>query len=81
MCELPGEGIKEIYNYLLRQNYKLKGFSFSIKDQDIIISLLIFDQYLNKTTGVKLFNELFHQADHFDDILVDQFGARWKEQN
>lgn len=81
LCELPGDGIKEIYNYLLRQNYKLKGFSFSIKDQDIIISLLIFDQYLNKTTGVKLFNELFHQADHFDDILVDEFGARWKEQN
>ncbi len=80
LCELPTDGIKVIYEYLLRQNHNLEGFSFSIKDQDIIISLLIFDQYLNKATGVKLFNQLFEQADHYDNILVEEFGAKWKEQ-
>lgn len=81
LCELPGEGIKTIYEYLLRQNSKIEGFSFSIKGQDIIVSLLIFDQYLNKSTGIHLFNQLFEKADYFDNILVEQYGAKWKEQN
>ena len=81
LCELPGEGIKTIYEYLLRQNSKIEGFSFSIKGQDIIISLLIFDQYLNKITGIHLFNQLFEKADYFDNILVEEYGAKWKEQN
>jgi serine protease Do len=80
LCELPGSGIKAIYKYLLRQNHQLDGFCFSVKDQDIIISLLIYDQYLNKSTGVKLFKRLFHKADFFDNILVEEFGAKWKEQ-
>lgn len=80
LCELPSEGIKPIYEYLLRQNHTLEGFSLSIKDQDIIISLLIFDQYLNRATGIKLFNQLFEQADYYDNILVEEYGAKWKEQ-
>ncbi|GLR18615.1 trypsin-like peptidase domain-containing protein [Portibacter lacus] len=81
LCELPSEGINSIYKYLLRQNHQLEGFSLSIKDQDIILSLLIFDQYLNQETGVKLFRELFEKADYFDNILVEEFGAMWKMQN
>ncbi len=81
LCELPSEGINEIYIYLLRQNYLLEGFSFSIKDQDIILSLLIFDQYLNQETGIKLFRELFEKADYYDNILVENYGAVWKKQN
>ena len=81
LCELPSEGINKIYTYLLRQNHQLDGFSFSIKDQDIILSLLIFDQYLNQETGVKLFKELFEKADYYDNILVEEYGALWKKQN
>ncbi|WP_235297555.1 trypsin-like peptidase domain-containing protein [Portibacter marinus] len=81
LCELPSEGIHKIYNYLLRQNHEIEGFSFSIKEQDIILSLLIFDQYLNQETGVKLFKELFDKADHYDNILVEEYGAVWKKQN
>jgi serine protease Do len=81
LCELPSEGINEIYNYLLRQNNEIEGFCFSIKDQDIILSLLIYDQYLNQETGVKLFKELFEKADYYDNILVESYGAVWKKQN
>lgn len=81
LCELPQEGIKDIYEYLLRQNQHLEGFSFSVKGQDIILSLLIYNQYLNPETGVILLRELFEKADYYDNVLVEEYGAKWKKQN
>jgi len=48
LATLPEDNIKELYTFLLKQNYKLEGLTFSVKGQDIILSLLIYDQYLNK---------------------------------
>jgi serine protease Do len=78
LCTLSKNNIKELYEYLLRQNYDIEGLTFSIKGQDIILSLLIFDRYLNVETGIELFNRLFEQADHYDNILVEEYGASWK---
>jgi len=79
LVQLPKEQIKDIYTYLLRENYKMEGLTFSVKGQDIIISLLIYDKYFNLETGLKLLNLLVEKADHYDDILVNEFGASWKE--
>lgn len=78
LCLLPKENIKELYEYLLRQNYETESLTFSIKGQDIILSLLIYDRYLNVDTGLKLFEHLFERADYYDNILVEEFGASWK---
>lgn len=78
LCLLPKNNIKPLYEYLLRQNYTLEGLTFSIKGQDIILSLLIYDRYLNVDTGLKLFKHLFEKADFFDNILVEDYGALWK---
>lgn len=78
LCMLPKQDIKPIYEYLLKQNYKIEGLSLSIQGQDIILSLLIYDRYLNVSTGMKLLEHLFLMADHYDNILVEQYGARWK---
>lgn len=78
LCMLPQKNIKPLYEYLLRQNYKVEGLTFSIKDQDIILSLLIYDRYLNLSTGMKLFKHLFDCADQYDNILVEEYGALWK---
>lgn len=77
---LPKGNIKPIYEYLLRQNYDVEGLTFSInpKGQDIILSLMIYDRYLNTDTGMKLFKRLFEKADYYDNVLVEQFGALWK---
>ncbi|MEM6317705.1 MAG: trypsin-like peptidase domain-containing protein [Bacteroidota bacterium] len=82
LCNLPKERIGPLYEYLLQQNYLIEGLTFSInpKGQDIILSLLIYDRYLNVDTGVQLFKHLFEKADHYDDILVDEFGAVWKQE-
>ena len=80
LATLPRKEIKPIYEYLLRQNFSIEGLTFSIKGQDIILSLLIYDRYLNLETGKTLFNHLFKKADDYDNILVEQYGASWKLQ-
>ncbi len=78
LCMLPQDNIKPVYEFLLRQNYEVDGLTFSIKGRDIILSLLIYDRYLNLSTGMKLFKHLFECADQYDNILVEEYGAQWK---
>lgn len=77
LCTMPDNDILALYSYLLKANYELEGLSFTVRDNEIILSLLIFDQYLNKLTSLRLFEHLFKMADHYDDILVDSFNAKW----
>jgi serine protease Do len=81
LCMLPKENIKPLYEYLLRQNHKIQGLTLSIREQDIILSLLIFDRYFNADTGFQLFHHLFEKADYYDNILVEQYGARWSNRD
>ncbi|MBL7827553.1 MAG: trypsin-like peptidase domain-containing protein [Saprospiraceae bacterium] len=78
LCELPKENIKPLYEYLLRENYTNEALTLSLKDQDIVLSLLIFDRYLNESTGKVMLSRLFEKADYYDNLLVEQFGAIWK---
>ncbi len=79
LCKLPKQNIKEVYEYLLRQNHAIEGLTLSIHGQNITLSLLIFDRYLNAETGEKLFQYFFQKADHYDTVLVEKYGARWHE--
>jgi serine protease Do len=81
LCNLPKEKSKSVFEFLLRQNFQMEGLTFSIKGQEIMLSLIIFDRYLNTGTGLKLFKYLFDKADYFDNILVEKFGAVWREGN
>jgi serine protease Do len=78
LCQLPTEQIKAIYTYLLRENYTNQGMTLSVHEQDIMLSLLIYDRYLNEETGMQLLSQLFEKADYYDNVLVEQFGAVWK---
>ena len=80
LCTLPKENIKPLYEYLLRENYHNEGVTLSVRGQDIILSLLIYDRYLRDDTGIKLLTNLFEKADLYDNILVDQYGAIWRTQ-
>ena len=78
LCQLPKEHIKPLYEFLLRENYANEALTFSVHEQDILLSLLIYDRYLNEDTGMQLLQTLFQKADHYDNVLVEQFGAQWK---
>lgn len=77
LAKLPVGDMTNLYAYLMRQNYALEGLTFSVKSNDIILSLLIFDQYMDRDISRKLFEHLTTAADHYDDILVDEYGAQW----
>ena len=80
LCTLPKENIKPLYEYLLRENYRNEGVTLSVKGQDIILSLLIYDKYLQEETALKLMSNLFEKADYYDNILVEQYGANWRNE-
>ncbi|MEY4134834.1 MAG: hypothetical protein RL386_1184 [Bacteroidota bacterium] len=80
LCVLPRTQIREIYAYLLQQNYLLEGLTLSVSEKDIILSLVIDERYLNLETGLYLFRNLFERADFYDNYLVEHFGALWNKE-
>jgi serine protease Do len=78
LCRLPAENPQEVYAYLLRENYRLEGLTLSVRGQELILSLVIYDRYFNPETGLSLFQKLFERADYYDNYLVEQFGAQGK---
>jgi serine protease Do len=75
ICSLPKTNIAQIYEFLLRENYDLEKIIFSISNQDIVLSSLIFDQYLTYETGLDTFKNLFEKADYYDNLLIKKYGA------
>jgi serine protease Do len=75
LCYLPGNNILDIYTYLMKQNYYNKGLSFSLKENTIMLSTIIYDQNLRIESCKKILNSLIKNADRYDNILVEQFGA------
>ena len=79
LARIPKENIKDIYEFLLRENDKLDNLTFSVNKQDIVLSSIIYHKYLNEQTATTILQRHFDKADHYDNILVEQFGAIWKE--
>jgi serine protease Do len=75
LCYLPKSSMDDIYTYLMKQNYFNKGMTFSLKDNNIVISSIIYDQHMHVETCKKLINNLIKSADRYDNVLVEQFGA------
>lgn len=79
LCDLPAKNIQPVYEFLLRQNHEIEGLTLSVKDKTVVLSLIIYDRYLNEKTGLELFNRLFQKADDLDNVLVDELGCTWRK--
>ncbi|MCP9235637.1 trypsin-like peptidase domain-containing protein [Lewinella sp. JB7] len=77
LCKVPTDAGPELFAYLLRENARLRQLTFSTYGRDIILSLLIYDRYLSVDTALPRFERLFEQADAYDNVLVEEFGAGW----
>ncbi|MCS7028356.1 MAG: trypsin-like peptidase domain-containing protein [Bacteroidia bacterium] len=75
LCHIPKQNIASLYEYLLRENDKLEGLSLSINKQNIVLSVIIYEQDFNYNYALKVFKDLFLKADYYDTILIEQFGA------
>jgi serine protease Do len=79
LCRLPKNQIAAIYEFLLRENYQTQRLVFSVKEQYIILSFIMFDRYLTTQNMHHSFEQLIEKADHYDNLLVENFGAIWAE--
>ena len=75
ICRLPKQNIAVIYEYLLKENYDIENVYFSVSNQDIVLTFMAFDQYLNYETGLEEIRSLLKKADYYDKYLVETFGA------
>lgn len=78
LCQLPKREIIPIYEFLLRENMTIENMTLSVHNNDIVLSLIIYDRYLNRETGGKMLKHLLERADYYDNVLVEEFGAIWK---
>lgn len=75
ICRLPKTNIGILYEFLLKENFNTEGILFCVHNQDIILSSLIYEQYLTFETGKEIFNNLFKKADYYDDFLIRNYGC------
>lgn len=75
LANLPKENIKAIYEFILQQNYYLKGLVLGVRKNDIVLSFVVFDQYSKQEFLDRLIQRLIQTADEFDDLLVSNFGV------
>jgi serine protease Do len=75
LCMIPKARVDELYQYLLRENFNLDRLTFSVSNQDIVLSFLIYYEELQLEIGVRIFNDLFKKADYYDNVLIEQYGA------
>ncbi|MEL7161253.1 MAG: hypothetical protein AAFN92_10895, partial [Bacteroidota bacterium] len=77
LCSLPDLPNADLFAFLLQENHRLSQLTFSTFGRDIILSLLIYDRYLAVETALPRFEHLFAMADHYDNILVEEYGGKW----
>lgn len=75
LAQIPKDGIKELYSFILRENYKLKGKFFSLYEGNVILSCVIYDLDINLESGQVIFKDLFEKANYYDIILIDQYNC------
>lgn len=75
ICRLPKKNISSIYEYLLKENYNLENVFFGVNNQDVVLTMMIYDHYLNFETGLEGIKTLLKKADYYDNYLVENFGA------
>ena len=80
LCMLPKQNVSDLFEYLLKENFTLEDACFSVSSKEIVMSVLAYDQYLTIESGTRMINNLLKYADHYDDILVDEYGCIWKEE-
>jgi len=75
LCRLPKQNISVLYTYLLRENYRTQAKLFSLKDDSIVLSSLLYDLELTVESGEAMFKDLFKGADFYDTLLIEQYGC------
>jgi serine protease Do len=75
LCRLPKQQLAPLYAFLLRENSAMRREHFSLKEDNIVLSALIYDPEFTAEKGTPVLQELFHRADFYDNLLQEQYGC------
>lgn len=73
LCQLPRQGVGEIYRFLLGENYSFNGSFLSVHEGNIVLSNLFYDTEITPENGKSLFTDLFEKADYYDTLLIEKY--------
>lgn len=76
LCRLPKQNIKQLYTFLLQENFKMHRMLFSLQGDNIVLSSLNYDIDITPESGVSMFKALFERADVYDDLLLNQYECQ-----
>jgi serine protease Do len=75
LCKMPKQNIKQLYTFLLQENFTMHRMLFSLQGDNIVLSSLNYDLEMTAESGIHMFETLFDRADHYDDVLIKQYGC------
>jgi len=75
LCAIPKNNIEKMYDFLLEENNKLSYLQFSINENSVYLSYLVIDSSLTKEEGKVAINKLIKDANKYDNILINKYGA------
>ncbi len=77
LCQMPTDAakIKPLYQFLLEENYRVKGMVLSCVKQNIVLSCIIYDLDITQESGTGSFRNLFQNADYYDDFLKNEYNC------
>ena len=75
LCAIPKKDIEQMYDFLLHENNELSYVQFSIYENSIYLSYLVIDSSLTSKEGKIAINKLIKDANKYDTILINKFGA------
>lgn len=76
LCKIPKQNIGAVYQYMLHENYQMRGKLFSLQGDNIILSSLLYDLELTAEAGLAIFREHFQRADFYDNLLMSEYGCQ-----
>jgi serine protease Do len=77
LCQMPADAtrIRQLYQFLLQENYRINGLVLSCVKQNIVLSCIMYDLDINEESGAEAFRTLFKKADDYDDLLKKEYGC------
>lgn len=76
LCQLPKDNIGDLYEFLLRENQRMKYTLFSVHGNDIVIGSVFYETDIERTLGQKIFKSVFEEADKYQKLLIEKFDCR-----
>ncbi|MFW5792787.1 MAG: trypsin-like peptidase domain-containing protein [Bacteroidota bacterium] len=76
ICIIPEDNVAVFYEFVLRQNNLLKNLIFSLKNNEILLSFIIFEDDFDYNICNNLFKDLINKSIHYKELFSERFMTK-----